>query len=70
MSSALQVYYADFDSAFFQLPSHLRGRIEAKIDEMGRDMWTLINTNDSCVFVSAVEAAVLSRKRFLEIARR
>ena len=35
MSSALQVYYADFDSVFFKLPPVLGARIEAKIDEMG-----------------------------------
>ena len=35
MSAAIQVYYASFDTAFFKLPSALRGRIEAKIDEIG-----------------------------------
>ena len=35
MSSALQVYYADFDAVFLKLPAHLRARIETKIDEMG-----------------------------------
>jgi mRNA interferase RelE/StbE len=35
VSNALQVYYADFDSQFFKLPARVRGRIEAKIDEMG-----------------------------------
>ena len=34
MSSALQVYYADFDFIFFKLPAHLRQRIEAKIDDV------------------------------------
>ena len=35
MSAATQVYYASFDAAFFKLPSALRARIEAKIDEIG-----------------------------------
>jgi len=35
VSSALQVYYADFDFIFFKLPAHLRQRIEAKIDDVG-----------------------------------
>ena len=35
MSSALQVYYGDFDFAFFKLAPHLRSRIEAKIDDVG-----------------------------------
>jgi hypothetical protein len=35
VSAAIQVYYASFDTAFFKLPSVLRVRIEAKIDEMG-----------------------------------
>jgi len=34
VSSALQVYYADFDFIFFKLPAHLRQRIEAKIDDV------------------------------------
>jgi mRNA interferase RelE/StbE len=35
VSSGLQVYYADFDSVFFNLAPTLRARIEGKIDEMG-----------------------------------
>jgi mRNA interferase RelE/StbE len=35
VSSALQIYYADFDSVFFKLPAALRARIQDKIDEMG-----------------------------------
>jgi len=35
VSAATQVYYASFDAAFFKLPSALRARIEAKIDEIG-----------------------------------
>jgi mRNA interferase RelE/StbE len=35
VSAALQVYYAAFDAVFFKLPSALRERIEAKIDEVG-----------------------------------
>ena len=35
MSSALQIYYADFDFTFFKLSPHLRQRVEAKIDDVG-----------------------------------
>jgi mRNA interferase RelE/StbE len=35
VSAALQIYYTPFDAAFFKLPASIRGRIEAKIDEMG-----------------------------------
>jgi mRNA interferase RelE/StbE len=35
VSSALQIYYGDFDFTFFKLPPHLRQRVEAKIDEVG-----------------------------------
>jgi mRNA interferase RelE/StbE len=35
VSSALQVYYAAFDTVFFKLPSRLRARIEASIDDVG-----------------------------------
>jgi hypothetical protein len=35
MSAALQICYTPFDSAFFKLPSEIRARIEAKVDEMG-----------------------------------
>jgi len=35
LSAALQVYYTRFDAAFFKLPAAIRGRIEARIDEIG-----------------------------------
>lgn len=35
MSAAAQVYYASFDAVFLTLPSALRARVEAKIDEIG-----------------------------------
>ena len=35
MSAATQVYYASFDAIFFKLPSLLRTRVEAKINEIG-----------------------------------
>ena len=35
MSAALQICYTRFDTALFKLPTQLRARIEAKIDEMG-----------------------------------
>ena len=38
MSAAVQVYYAPFDADFFELPAHVRARIEAKIDLMGLDL--------------------------------
>ena len=35
MSAATQVYYASFDAVFLGLPLALRGRVEARIDEIG-----------------------------------
>ena len=35
MSSALQIYYAAFDTTFFKLPVTIRARIEAKIGDVG-----------------------------------
>ena len=35
MSPATQVYYSSFDTVFLKLPTALRARIEAKIDEIG-----------------------------------
>ena len=35
MSAAAQVYYASFDAVFLKLPSTVRARLEAKIDEIG-----------------------------------
>ena len=35
MSAATQVYYASFDAVFLKLPSAIRGRVEAEIDEIG-----------------------------------
>ncbi len=35
MNAATQVYSRDFDADFLKLPSDLRVRIEAKIDDMG-----------------------------------
>jgi mRNA interferase RelE/StbE len=35
VSAASQVYYASFDAVFLKLPLALRGRVEARIDEIG-----------------------------------
>ncbi len=35
MNQATEVYSREFDSLFFQLPPHIRGRIEAKIRDLG-----------------------------------
>jgi mRNA interferase RelE/StbE len=35
VSAATQVYYASFDTVFLKLPAALRGRVQAKIDEIG-----------------------------------
>ena len=35
MSAALQIFYSGFDTPFFKLPSNVRSRLEAKIDDMG-----------------------------------
>jgi mRNA interferase RelE/StbE len=35
VSAVTQIYYESFDAVFFKLPAALRGRIEAKIDEIG-----------------------------------
>ena len=35
MSAATQVFYASFDAVFLKLPSALRARVEARIDEIG-----------------------------------
>jgi len=35
VSAATQVYYAGFAAVFLKLPSALRARVEAKIDEIG-----------------------------------
>jgi mRNA interferase RelE/StbE len=35
VSTALQIYYTRFDTAFFKLPPPIRTRIESRIDEMG-----------------------------------
>jgi mRNA-degrading endonuclease RelE of RelBE toxin-antitoxin system len=35
VSAATQVYYPSFDAVFLKLPTALRARIEAKIDEIG-----------------------------------
>lgn len=34
MSAALQIYYTQFDAAFFKLPPPLQARIESRIDLM------------------------------------
>jgi mRNA interferase RelE/StbE len=38
MSRALQIYYTSFDEVFLNLPDHIRHRIEAAIDDMGRHL--------------------------------
>jgi len=35
VSAATQIYYASFDAVFLKLPSAMRARVEAKIDEIG-----------------------------------
>jgi len=35
MSAALQIYYTQYDAAFFKLPPQLQMRIETRIDQMG-----------------------------------
>ena len=35
MKAALQVYSRDFDADFFQLPSEVQARIQARIDRLG-----------------------------------
>ena len=35
MSAATQVFYADFDTAFFELSPALRARIQSRINEIG-----------------------------------
>ena len=38
MSAATQVYYAGFDAIFLSLSPALRARVEARIDEVGRNL--------------------------------
>ena len=38
MSAATQIYYASFDAVFLKLPTALRARVEAKIDEIGSQL--------------------------------
>ena len=38
MSRALQIYYAAFDEIFLRLPLEVRQRIEARLDDMGRNL--------------------------------
>ena len=40
MNPAVQIYYTRFDTAFFKLPPAIRGRIESRIDEVGRRLAT------------------------------
>jgi mRNA interferase RelE/StbE len=35
VSAATQVYYASVDAVFLKLPSAIRARVEARIDEIG-----------------------------------
>jgi mRNA interferase RelE/StbE len=35
VSAATQVYYASFDAVFLKQPAALRGRVQARIDEIG-----------------------------------
>ena len=36
MRQATEIYTREFDALFLNLPSHVRGQIEAKIRELGR----------------------------------
>ena len=38
MSQATEIYSREFDSIFFQLPPHIRDRIEGRIHDLGRKL--------------------------------
>jgi hypothetical protein len=38
VGAATQIYYSAFDTAFLKLPKALHDRIEAKLDNMGRQL--------------------------------